>query len=231
MTVTSILDANALTTYSAAKAEIQSATQTTVSDELSQNAIERIINAVSDSVVQYCGRSFRKMERTEILRPQDECRLVLSCSPIDSNEDITAELDSAELDDVEVEDAALGFLWRDAGWGGSSYASVLARSVSREPRPGAEQRVLSVTYTAGYVTPSDAVVGAVGPPVVVAVPRTLPWDLEHAVLIAVCTQYRWMRSGYTKADAPAHNAQIARDAGGILPDAVLPILDKYKREF
>lgn len=228
MAVTSILDANALTTYAAAKAEIQAATQSVVADDVSQNAIERIINAVSDAVVAYCDRPFRKISRAERFSAQDGERLILACTPIATSPAPVVTLDGVTLDSVTIEDAQLGFIRRPGGFGGAGYGIAARSSVAGAVLPATESRVLEATYTGGYVTPSDAVVGSVGPPAVAAVPRTLPWDIEHAVLIAVCVQWRWMRSGYTKIDAGEHNTAIGRD-GGLLPDQVLSTLNRYRR--
>ena len=86
-----------------------------------------------------------------------------------------------------------------------------------------------VTYTGGYVTPSDEVAASAGPPVVEAVLRTLPWDLEEAVIVAVSILWKWRLGGYANDVLPDRNTAIGRGMGGILPDVVLPMLDTYRR--
>lgn len=216
--MTSILKSDALTTYARAKAEIQAALNVTLSDDTYQNAIELLINAVSDAVVRYCGREFAYGSRTDTLPPPQDERVIVACPPIATASSLapTATLDGSAVSDVEIEDATQGYLWCEGGWGGTSFDSV--SGVSQDTLPGSAKRVLVVTYTGGYVLPS-ATVGT----------RDLPWDIELAVLQAVCLAWKFKQSGYAADAQPEVNSVIGRGAGGILPDIILPTLDRYRR--
>ena len=230
MTVTSILASSALTTYAAAKSRInaQGGGGAQIVDDTHQNEVERLINAVSDAVVKYCGREFRKVSRVERHAPPDGERLVLDVTPVASTPAPTATIDSVAAT-VEIEDANRGYLRCDAGWGGEDYKDTHAGAVTLSTKPGSAERVVLVTYTGGYVTPSDEVAASAGPPVVEAVLRTLPWDLEEAVIVAVSILWKWRLGGYANDVLPDRNTAIGRGMGGILPDVVLPMLDTYRR--
>lgn len=207
MTVTSILSATALTSYTRAKAEIQAALNVTLSDDTYQNGVELIINAVSDAVVAYCGRSFAYGSYTEQMPPPQDERLIVNCPPIASASSLapTATLDGSSITSVEIEDATQGYLWCEGGWGGTSYDEV--EGITQDTIPQTAERVLLVTYYGGYVLPS-ASTGS----------RSLPWDIELAVLQAVCVNYKYRQSGYAKDTATE-----------ILPAPVLATLDRYRR--
>jgi hypothetical protein len=205
----SILAANALTTLATMQAELRT---TAVADE---NPIERLINVASDAIEKYCGRGFYKLETTERVFCNGDRRVILQRTPITSTAaEMVVTNDGSAITSHEVEDATLGFLWLDSGW---PAADLVAEGVSCEPIPGSAQRVLTVKYTGGYVTPSGT--GT----------RNLPYDLEQACIDTVASL--WRRRGVDRA-APTFDAQndaIGRASGGIIPGAVLPTLNRYRR--
>ena len=262
------------------------------------------------------------MTRTELHAPPRGCRLILGAPVIASVSAVT--LDGQAVTDYVVEDAAQGWLWRDGGWGGETYELPAYGSVSGANIPGTAQRVLSVTYLAGYVTPSQAaasptggatlstregsgagsVTGTAGSsatgtlavycepdgenwngtinwngvlgyswsgeptetlttgidlgsvdvallgltwtlstapgvaplteswaivPTVAAPTRTLPWDVEEAVLDSVAACWRVRNAGNAQDASSERNTSIGRGIGGLLTDRALDMLAAYRR--
>lgn len=155
--MSSILKSGALTTYAAAKRRLNKI-GTAIVDATDQEDVERLINAVSDAVEKYCGRQFAKISRTETLPAPRGKRLQLKHTPIFATPAIAITIDgvSVDADDFELEHAELGWLHREVGWGGTTYEDLISGSVALATMPGTGQRVLAVTYTGGYVMPSEA---------------------------------------------------------------------------
>lgn len=320
--MTSILSTSALTTYERAKARLNAA-QAQIADGTDQESVESLVNAVSDAVASYCGRGLAKLTRTEVYAPPRGCRLVLDAPIIASVSAVT--LDGQAITDYVVEDAAQGWLWRDGGWCGETYESAAYGSVTGATIPGTAQRVLSVTYLAGYVTPPQAaasptggaslstrtgsgagtVTGAAGSsatgtllvevepddynvsvtwtpavgtastlsdvmtaeqleagvalgsvsvdllglawtpdplpavaslteswaiaPSVAAPTRTLPWDVEEAVLDSVAACWRVRNAGNAQDSSSERNSAIGSGVGGLLTDRAMDVLAAYRR--
>lgn len=316
--MTSILASEVLTTYAEAKARLN-AIGTAIVDGTDQAAVERLVNAVSDAVVGYCGRGFALVSRTERYQPPRGELLQLAARPISSVTSVS--LDGTAVTDYEVADADQGLLYRAGGWSGELYEDACYGSVTGATVPGSARPVLSVVYSGGYVTPSQAaasptggatlsartgsgagsVTGTAGSsatgtletyafadgdtyemgvrwnggsyafvasaevgdsidlvsvdaslsgltwtfttaalvsplaeswaivPSVAAPTRTLPWDLEEAVLVAVAVLWRQRSGGWASDVMPEQNTAIGRGAGGLLPDSVLPVLARYRR--
>lgn len=232
MTVTSILSATAMTTYAAAKSRLN-AIGVQIVDADSQNEVERLINAVSDATEKYCDRLFRRVLATEQYEPPRGQRLQLDRYPVSTAaaDAPVVTLDGASIADAEIEDAERGYLWRESGWQGATHEDSVRGSVSLATLPQSAERVLLVRYSGGYVLPKDEVAYSAGPPIVVAVPRTLPWDLEEAIIVSVAVLWRARLAGYATDSGLGgdRNVGIGRGLGGLLPDAVLPVLDGYRR--
>jgi hypothetical protein len=210
---TSILGPNALTTVATAADAISGANATT-----HQTKLERMINVASDAIEGYCGRLFgRNTGYVETLAPPGGECLILALTPLVSI--TSAVLDGTALSGHAIEDAAKGFVHLDGGWGGEDYEDEAEGSVTLATIPGTARRVLVVTYSGGYVLPKDA---TAGPPAVV---RTLPYELEHACVQVVAALWR-NEGGIPPSEV---NAAIGRGFGGIIPDAVIPILAGYRR--
>jgi hypothetical protein len=215
MTVTSILASNALTTYARAKAELQAiAAGATFSDETNQNAVELLINAVSDAVEAYCGRTFGKgtVSGEKHAATRDE-RLWLRRPPVSGTPTVT--VDGSAVTDFSVEDAASGCLWRDAGWGGEGYQHApvygsggdVLGSVSGATIPRSGEKIVSAGYTGGYILPTAS-----------SGTRDLPWAIELVVLRAVCLAWRLRQGGFAAPPEP----------GGILPPELAVDLNPWR---
>lgn len=226
--MTSILATGALTTYAAARAEL-SVIGAAIVDDTHQNLVERIINAITDAVTAECGRSLHYASRVETYAPPRGERLILRATPVAATPAPTATLDGTAVAPT-VEDAELGFLELDGGWCGESYERQAPGSVTLATLPGSAERVVTVTYSAGYVTQvqADASVAAhavwallsaeakalTTEPEVLT--RSLPWDIEQVVLQAVAMQWRLRSGGYA---TPAQ----------LLTEEMCETLDEYER--
>jgi hypothetical protein len=116
--------------------------------------VERLVTEVSDAAENYCGRAFLRTSRTETLRPPVGHELWLKHTPISGTPTIT--LDGSAVTDFTVHDATAGLLWRDSGWGGATYGEDVEDSVALAQVHGAAEPILLVTYTGGYVMPSES---------------------------------------------------------------------------
>ncbi len=153
MAVTSILARNALTTYSAAKSRLNSIGVQIV-DADSQNEIERMLNAISTACESYCGRRFGRELRTEQYSPPAGELLCLKQTPVCAYPAPVATIDGSSAE-CAVEDAELGFLRCEGGWLGDWYEEENVDSVAVSTVPQSAERVLRVTYSAGYVLPQS----------------------------------------------------------------------------
>jgi hypothetical protein len=226
---TSILADNALTTYSAAKAEVMAmAPGATLLDDNVQTIIERIINAASEAIEAYCGRPFSYAEDDVTLSvPPEGDTLTVRRTPIDMDEDVTAELDGIPLE-VSVDNAERGLIYCAGGFGGTMYESVqqvrgadgLRPTVTYGGLPGVGRHVLEVTYSGGYVTPAQA--AGTEPPGT----RTLPYAIEQACLMTVARCWRMRQSGYM--EMADRNIAIGRSTDGIIPDEAIGLLKPYR---
>ena len=206
------LAANALTVFATVQAECKLAAG-------DQTACERLINVASDAIEKYCGRKLYRHSAAERLAPSGRNRLVLNRRPLVSVESVA--IDGDAFTDYEIEDYALAYLWRDGKWQTDAPS---ADGLSYDEEGGGSQRTIVVTYTAGYVTPQQDDPDATPDPVV----RDLPYDLEQAAIETVASM--WRRRGVDRQSLAfaESNRFLGRNVGGVIPDSVLPMLEKYR---
>lgn len=216
------LAAHALTTLETVKDELG------ISGSADDARLARYINTASRAIVNFCGREFHHVAGgTENLSGMGTARLMVSRTPL---LDVTKiELDGTELDasEYEVEDAGAGFI-RSTG---SGFVACRAEvpDLSGDLLVGTEAANYTVTYDGGYVTPEQATE---------ELPRTLPEDIEEACIQTVTAMYRKRGQDrdiqseslgdYSVTYAGANTA-IGRGTGGIIPDAAVTLLRKYRR--
>ena len=194
--------------------------------------LPRLISAASEAVRQYINRPrvHYGASITELARGYGRPRLLLNVTPILTIASITLP-DGSLVDPSEymVEDADAGMVYRAAGWpftgqlhGGLLYV---------DPVSGSERPSISVVYAGGWVTPAQA---ATTP----GLPRSLPYDLEEAVIMTVVARYRGggvdpnvasESLGDYSVSYRNPNTLIGVGGGGIIPDAAARILDSYAR--
>ncbi len=147
------------------------------------------------------GRDLRAQIYSEAVAAYGGRRLVLSRRPVRCVLRLfssTATSEATELTSTEyrVEDAAAGFISRDAGF---DWTNDLVESGGRDALglvsatlPGRERRPWLVEYVAGYVYPEAATSDTVYATQATSTARTLPYDLEQAVLLRAA---RWYERG------------------------------------
>lgn len=218
------LPAGALTTVANVRAFLLDAPVGASTDAM----LERLIVEVTQYAERFCGRKFGRAERTIFIAPPDGCRLQLPNAPlvnwsVDTNASAPViTVDGADYADFELEDANLGWLWRDAGWG---YVPTSDGVLGLGTVPGYERKSLKAVYTSGWWLPSQT--DGAAPQYVLGADDSLPIDLENAVIQTVVSRYR--RRGNDQA-SPAfdnENQAIGRGTYGIIPSSAMPVFRAY----
>jgi hypothetical protein len=154
-------------------------TQLGISGSGDDDALEKLINAVSDYIERLTNRTFQKVaDQVEYVAGYGDMLLVVSRTPLTSVSEILFDDSTIDSDNYEIYDAAAGSIrhinmaW---SWTAPSHADISEGPAARH----AERKLYKVTYTGGYVMPND--VGT----------RDFPWDLEEAAT-EMC-EARWLR--------------------------------------
>lgn len=123
-----------------------------------------LIEGVSDDLVADLGRPLARQQYLETFPLTTRLRLRLTALPLD-RDSVTVTIDGTAATDFEIDDADTGQLYRSGGWSGSY------------PTAEAEERLVSVTYKAGYVCPDSIQTWATGLTLVAGnwVRPTSPW--------------------------------------------------------
>lgn len=204
----------------------------TVATELGVSAgderLPRLVAVASAAILRHLNR--RQLHYAEAyvetLAGHGRPRLVLGLTPVLDVASVTVDGATLEATGYEVEDAEAGLLYRDGGW---PWTGALRGGLppQNDRGAGSEKAVIAVTYEGGYVTPAQATsAGWAGPA------RSLPYDLEEA---AVQTAVQLYRRGGQQGDIAAESlgdysvSYRAVSLGGVIPDAVLPLLARYVR--
>jgi hypothetical protein len=171
-----VLAANALTTLSAVKLELD----ISVPDD--DAYIESLIDAVSTQIETFLQRHLlQEIGRVERVSGYGNYTLILSLTPVTVLTSIeiismtAPPLFPFDITDVEIKDADAGLVYYRAGWPWTvprPYGTITA-----DPMPGQEWNVIEVTYDGGYLLPDDPT-------------PTLPVDIQRACTIAVSTEFR-----------------------------------------
>lgn len=152
------------------------------------STLEPLIEEASAVLQSECGRNFYYAEDVaEQVKGYGSPNLaVRQHVPVLSVASITLKSgDSTTTEDssnYEIDDADVGTIRQKSGcW---AWTTVLNSDITADPVAGAEQKRYTVTYTGGFITPAqeDDGVGS----------RTLPYDIERAVIDAVKALY-WSR--------------------------------------
>lgn len=144
------------------------------------NLIERNINSISGMVSKYCNRKFIADTYSEFYKGFGRQKLVLNQYPI--NAITSVKVDSAVLtagtDYVTSDQTYLneGIIFKNDGWSWNGYITGLVGE------PTAPLDNIEVIYSAGYTLEPES-------------SRTLPFDLEDAVISMVSTSYDSQQNG------------------------------------
>jgi hypothetical protein len=204
------LASNALTTLATVKAELGIADAVTTHDA----RIERLINAASDAIERHCGRQLSRATVTdERVKGFGTQHLLLARTPIVSVTSVELDDSTVDADSYYIESAEAGMLFAPDGW---EWTAPFSSGASPSKLVGLEESRYLVTYVGGYQTPAQG--GT----------RTLPYDLEHACILAVVGQFR--DAGKFARIATEQKEKGRKDwSSGILPGPSLEILQKYRR--
>ena len=207
------LTVHALTTLQAVKDELG------IMDSSKDSVLERLINAASEAIEQYCGRHFEYEQGVqETLAGTGGSRLVLSRIPVRAVTSVT--VSGMPLDDYVVEDPKAGILYRGAGWPWTARA--WAGFISQDPLIGTESRDIVVTYDAGFVTPQqEADSGG-------TLTRDLPHAVEEACILTVVTWYLNRGENLSITSEGLAGVWVRYDRS-VLPQPARELLAPYKR--
>lgn len=161
--------------------------------------IERLIHAISDATVEFCGREFHYEDAiVERHKGYGDHHLVVYRGPIVSLTSITLKnIDGTtaltfDTDSYEVESASAGIIARPGATiltsaplgGGFPWTAQGGAGIRGGARAGTERASIEVTYDGGYKTPNQIDnLGQAGD-------RSLPYDLEQAVVLSVIYAFR-----------------------------------------
>ena len=176
---------SALTTLSAAKSELQIPAGNTGDDDYLKRQINMASQAFSDatgtkwfyaeahteSVPAYGGRRLEVSDHLPI-DDVDEIRLIRAFEDLEDT--------PLDVDAFAIEDADRGWIRRTIGTFRNTAQHV--RDINANPRSGTEELTYEVDYSGGYITPKQADDGLGD--------RTLPWDVEQAVISLVVSRFR-----------------------------------------
>jgi hypothetical protein len=180
-------------------------------DYSKDNVIERNINSVSSMVSKYCDRKFIADTYSEFYKGSGRQRLVLNQYPI--NVITSVKVDSAALtagtDYVTADQTYLdeGIIFKDTGWTWCGYLTGLVEELT------APVDNIGVIYSAGYTLTPE-------------VSRTLPYDLEDAVISMTAVNYELTGSKQVTKETIG---PLSSDYIQGLPWDVKATLEKYRK--
>lgn len=212
------LGADALTTVAVLLDEVAAAANATTTARA-----ERYIEAASAFAASVCNRSFARADVVdEQHRGMGTPFIFLRRTPIVTVTEVTIDEAVADASTYRIE--AVGgvpqALFRKIGWPSSA---AFGTPVDFEPIAGTQGADIAVTYSGGWVTPQQAADGAFS-----GAPRTLPADLEDAV-VQLATS-RWRGKGVdVRVRSQGNEASAVTFGGEPVPPEVLAILRRYQR--
>lgn len=146
--------------------------------------IERYINIASHEAVRYCDRRFTYDAAIAERHVADGgTKLFLRRWPLTALTSITVDGDTIDTADVEQRTARMGdvtHLYNPNGW---AWRGAIAGGTALARLPGDEKGAIVVTYAGGWVTPKQASDDG-------TLTRTLPYDLEHAIIMHTVSLFR-----------------------------------------
>jgi hypothetical protein len=156
ITVSSMAGSSRLTSVAAVQAELGISSDASLLGDL--------VDRASAAIVSYCNRVFARATYVETLPGFGDLQLQLARTPIVSVSTVTDQ-NSQVYTDYSIEDREKGWLYRRLGWSWSvqAFPGLSAGGSFMDfgtPMPRQEEPHYSVSYIAGYVLPSQYVIGA-----------------------------------------------------------------------
>lgn len=193
--------------------------------------LPRLIGAASEAIASYIGRRLHYggslVER--LAGYVDQVRLYLGVTPVLSVAQVVLPNGSVLTEaagDFALEDGTT--LYRAASWPFTGL--VRAGLLYDSPAVGTEKRGIVATYAGGWVTPAQAATPAWAGPA-----RSLPYELEEACLqvVAALSAKQGLDQTISSESLGAYSVSYRQPntitGGGLIPDAVMPTLDRYRR--
>lgn len=192
--------------------------------------LPRLIGAASEAMAAYIGRRLHygaaHVER--LAGYVNQVRLYLGVTPVLTVAQVVLPDGSVlteAADDFALEDGTV--LYRAAGWPFTGL--VRAGLLYDMPAVGTEKRGIVATYAGGWVTPAQAATPGWSGPV-----RSLPYELEEACLQTVASLFAKQGADQTISSESLGAYSVSYrpnviPGGGLIPDAVMPTLDRYRR--
>lgn len=225
------LTADALTTLADVKAVAG------ITDTTQDTRLEYLINAVSAQIAGYCDRVFTRSTYTlETHTGTNRQSLSLRQWPIVSVSSILEDGTTLPVTEYELkaQDMERGIVYKANGWNqNTTYATGLTSDT------WATGRDYSATYVAGYYMPGDVTSPPADPHYVAGAAGSLPLELSEACVQMVIERNTKLRYGaigltqLTEGDLTYQWGAITTNIDTVsgLPNAVLGIVNKYKRRF
>lgn len=160
---------NALTTVEAIRLESERACDAKLTP-----FVERTINAVSDRVESFLGRPLAFQANTiEKLPGLGGIYLFVKRTPVLVVNSIKFDAETVDLTGIKIQSEE-GLIFRSSGW---NWTAQQIAGAEYDTLPDTEDRRYEIDYDGGYVTPQQEKDG-------MGV-RTLPYDIEEAVILLV----------------------------------------------
>jgi hypothetical protein len=187
------LPTGSLTTLAIVKTELN------ISSSTDDTYLERLIGASTAFISSYCNRTFHYGTGiAEEVAGFGTQYLQLSRAPVLSITSVTYDGQTINSDNYSIDgDGSSGMLYAPAGW---TWSTIGGQGIIAFPKPGGEEKLYTVTYTGGYVTE---------PQVSGQLTRTLPYDLEDAVIQLTTYRYRQRGRDQTIASESLLNASVS----------------------
>jgi hypothetical protein len=177
--------------------------------------IERLINSTSNMVSKYCGRYFIAETYDEFYTGLASPTLILNQFPVNyiSSVKVNSSSYTAGTDYLTAVSTYLdrGLLVRESGWPWDGYLTGL---VGEQTAP---IKNIEVVYSAGYTLEPE-------------LSRTLPYDIEDAVISIVADLYGEQQDGTVGLKRLTQGKLTYEWATGSKTDQYSSVLDKYKKQ-
>jgi len=199
---------NALTTYQTLVEELG------IDTGCDENLLIRYINSASDAMQGYMGRQLGRATVTDEKQSGHGGKIMLLDRwPLISITEVKYDSSALATDEYEIYDANVGSLYHRTGvW---VWTAQVVNDIEQTPYPGNEEKLYEVTYVAGYILPKDT-------------GRTLPYDIEDAVIQMVTTRYRSQgRDGSVKSEKLSKYSVTY--GGWSFSPTVVEVMNRYKR--
>lgn len=220
-----------LTSITTLKVELGLSTAATTDDARLTATVAR----ASDWAERFVGYALRAQKYRETLAGFGTRRLMLGRTPVrsvaalfygtDTGEDATEFLDSTEYG----LDAEPGFLTRVAGW---EWSVPVEQEITVRPQPGQEFTPWLVDYVAGYTLDGVSTGSALWSTAhgTTSTSRTLPYDIEQAVLLKAAGYWLGNENVVEKAVGDLRIRYATRmSGGGGVDDQAAALLGPYRR--